>query len=64
MAMNSRKDQQPANFPQGKATPNPDMQPEDAGTAASGNEEQPANRGTPATRVMKQEHKTPQERGR
>ncbi len=39
-------------------TPATDMQPEDAGTAASGNE-----RGTAAESAMKQEHKTQEEGG-
>jgi hypothetical protein len=37
-----------------ESTPATDLQPEDAGTAASGNEAQPA---------MKQEHKTNEESG-
>jgi hypothetical protein len=40
-----------------KKTPPSDMQAEDAGTAASGNE------GTAAEGAMKQEHKTEGERG-
>lgn len=40
-------------------TPAPDMQPEDAGTAESGN----ANRGTAAEKAMKQTSKTDAERG-
>jgi hypothetical protein len=40
-----------------KKTPAPDMQPEDAGTAASSDE------GTAAEGAMKQEHKTEPERG-
>ena len=40
-----------------KKTPPTDMQAEDAGTAASGNE------GTAAESAMKQEHKTESERG-
>jgi hypothetical protein len=40
-----------------KKTPAPDMQPEDAGTAASGNED------AAAESAMKQEHKTNAERG-
>ena len=40
-------------------TPASDMQPEDAGTAASGNSE----RGTAAQAAMKQQHKTKSEGG-
>jgi hypothetical protein len=40
-------------------TPSTDMQPADAGTAASGN----ANGGTPAAPAMKQSAKTEAERG-
>jgi hypothetical protein len=40
-------------------TPNTDMQPEDAGTADSGNDDS----GTAATRAMKQTSKTPSESG-
>lgn len=40
-------------------TPATDMQPEDAGTAASGNDQ----RATASQSVMKQEHKTDQESG-
>lgn len=40
-------------------TPGTDMQPEDAGTAESGNEE----RGSAAEKAMKQTARTPAERG-
>lgn len=46
-----------------QSTPNTDLQPEDAGTADSGNEGTPRAPATPAQSVMKQEHKTAQERG-
>lgn len=51
----SKTKQGPAN-----ATPSPDMQSEDAGTAASGN----GGRVNPAEAAMKQEHKSDRERGR
>jgi hypothetical protein len=41
-------------------TPNPDMQPEDTGTADSGNDK---GQGPAATRSMKQTSKTPAESG-
>lgn len=54
---------EPAQKPQADAsdarTPSTDMQPEDAGTPASGN----SNRGTPAEPAMKQTSKTQHERG-
>lgn len=52
-------DDKPTRTPGTPATPSADMQPEDAGTAASGN----ANTGSPAAPVMKQAAKTEHERG-
>jgi hypothetical protein len=49
----------PSRTPETPVTPSADMQPEDAGTAASGN----ANSGSPAAPVMKQFAKTGHERG-
>lgn len=43
----------------GATTPGADMQPDDAGTAASGND----GRGSPVGNAMKQTSKTPSERG-
>jgi hypothetical protein len=53
-------DEKPSTTQNAPATPGADMQPEDAGTPASGN----ANRGSPAAPVMKQFAKTDAERGR
>lgn len=46
-----------------RSTPAPDMQPEDAGTAESGNEPAPQRQGTPAEKAMKQASKTDAEAG-
>lgn len=46
----------------GKQTPNADLQPEDTGTPASGNEGT-GGRGTAAEAAMKQTSKTPHETG-
>ena len=48
---------------QGRRIPNTDMQPEDAGTADSGNDEAPSARPTPAEKAMKQESRTDSESG-
>lgn len=45
----------------GRSTPAADLQPEDAGTADSGNTDSPAR--NPAESAMKQTSKTPAERG-
>jgi hypothetical protein len=60
--MNTGKPTQPSSATERdrtRSTPGTDMQAEDAGTAASGNETQP----TPAQKSMKQSSKTPSERG-
>ena len=56
-AQPERDDAQKPAAPQAQRTPETDMQPEDAGTPASGT----ANRGSPAAPVMKQFAKTPAE---
>jgi hypothetical protein len=53
------KDEKPSRTQAAPTTPGTDMQPEDAGTPASGN----ANSGSPAAPVMKQFAKTDAERG-
>jgi hypothetical protein len=58
-AARSGKDENPSRSQTAPTTPGADMQPEDAGTPASGN----ANQGSPAAPVMKQFAKTDAERG-
>lgn len=64
MAMTSRQDVKTTDAPREDTTPNPDMQPEDAGTAASGNDEPDEGSARASERVMKQSSKTPHERDR
>lgn len=46
-----------------RKTPSTDMQPEDAGTAESGNDPSPQRQGTAAEKAMKQTSKTDAESG-